>query len=171
MTRASLNLITSKNIISSTEFNGDGGPNGWGLLYAEILERTKTPEQFVMMIEQFNSLSFKYDRPVIYTEKLSAHFNNNIKKEKVIDLRKIEYSSDWVFYKNITKKLVTIITTDGKLMFLNEGEQIALYYSSGDKYYTSVADCRNQFNISEEQQMSDEVRKAMFGEAVLALAV
>src|ERR1035437_10016025 len=116
MTRASLNLICNKNVISSCEFNGNGFPEGHGILYIEILERVKSSDDFIQLVEQFNSLVFQYKEQIIYEEKLSAHFNNNIKKEKVIDLRKIEYSSDWVFYKNITSRLVTIITTDGKLM-------------------------------------------------------
>ena len=168
MTRATLYLFTDKQVTSSCEYNGDGYPEGYGVLYMELLERTKTVKDFTSMVQQFNSLTFKYEGKIIYHEIIEKHFNSSLGGKKIIDLNKADYNkvyfSDWIFLKNISSNIISVVTCDKTIRFIKPSEQLALYFGQDAGCYTSVSDCRNKYEIPPENDCAYGVRKLMFGE-------
>src|ERR1035437_757663 len=116
MTRGTLYCITDKEVLSAGQYNGDFyiSNGGHGAMAMLILERTKSEKDFENYMTKFNDATFQYENHEIYHEELKTHFNGKIKAEKIIDLDKSKYfevyHSDYIFFKNLTSKLITIKT-------------------------------------------------------------
>lgn len=147
MTRATLYCVTDKEVVHSTEYNGDGYPECYGIFYIHILEKTRNIEDFIAMVqafqyEYFNSYN-SYEGENFYFNKRSKYFNK--KNQMVMDETNYyrNYSSDWIFIKNLSSNPFAIITRDGDLKILQEGEQIALNYGHTEGAFKNVDECRS----------------------------
>ena len=159
MTRATIYAVTDKEVISSTEFNGDGYPTGYGIFYIEMLEKIKGVNDFITIVQTFNNNIFNYGGKVIYYENRKKFFNVKglmdmcgVGKKGYFDL----YFSDWIFIKNLTDKPFGIktreIDSDGKgappeLIILHPMEQVALNFGSIEGNFKSVQECCDAHNM------------------------
>lgn len=176
MTRASLFIFLDGRIIKSTEFNGDGYPEGHGLTYMRILELTKNPKDFIYLLERFNNETFRYEEKLTYKVP-SKVFNYEVAGNKVIDLNNGYFDyffSDWIFIKNLSSKIIPyfpridsdekkIKTIDKRLSFITPQEQIALNFGYKDGCFTSVEDGMKTHNIMLAHCV-DKTWKKIFGE-------
>ncbi len=159
MTRGTLYVVTDKEVISSTEFNGDAYSSGYGIFYIEMLEKIKTVDDFKKIIKAFNDINFHYEGKIIYKANRKNYFNkkglmdmNGIGKKNYFDL----YFSDWIFIKNLTDKPFGIKTreSDGngkgatpELVILHPNEQVALNFGSNEGNFKSVQECCDANNL------------------------
>lgn len=174
-TRASLYAVTENEVISSSQFNGDGHPKGWGILYIEMMERIKSIKDFATIVKKFNKVgAFNYDGTLIYYEKRKVYFN----KKGFMDMNEgggndyfRRYNSDWIFIKNMTNKPFGIITTEGNyiggerrstpanLIILHPNEQVAMHYGSFEGSFRSVDECMETHRLKKED--IDEVARKL----------
>jgi hypothetical protein len=143
MTRATLYCVTDKNVIRSVEYNGDGYPDGYGVFYIHLLEKTRSVEDFALMVQAFQNAHFRgYDFDPTFDDKKSSYFNK--KGHMVMNDEKYfkDYFSDWIFIKNISSNPFPLITREGDLKILGEGEQIALNYGHTEGAFKSAEECR-----------------------------
>lgn len=143
MTRATLYCVTDKKVIRSAEYNGDRYPEGWGIFYIHLLEKTRNEEDFIIMIQEFQYKHFNgYDCDSTFSDKKSTYFNKKGQMVLNDDNYFEDYFSDWIFIKNISSNPFAIITRDGDLKILDKGEQIALNYGHTKGAFGSAEECR-----------------------------
>ena len=108
MTRGTFYILTNKNLLWSTEFNGDMYPDGHGRLALELLERVENQKQFTEMIKYFNKINHGYKGKMVFKAPIS---------ELTLDFGKDYFDhwfSDWIFIKNLSKKTYTFKLREGK---------------------------------------------------------
>ena len=151
MTRGTAYLITDKQIVSTQEFNGDMYPDGHGEEMIKRLEKVKTTTDFKSTIKKFNENNHNYkDCKLIFTEPKSKYANKNVvvmTDENYFNL----FFSDWTFWKNISKEIIIIKTTDKKAIELTPGSQVAINFGRFDRNYKSLKECKKL--IKEENKV------------------
>lgn len=142
MTRATLFAVTDKEVMHTPEFNGDGYPDGYGVFYIYLLEMTRNAEDFISMVQSFKNSRFNYDCDAVYYDKKKKFFNK--KGQMVMNDESYfqEYFSDWIFIKNLSSNPFALITREGDLKILGEGEQIALNYGHTEGAFRNAKECR-----------------------------
>jgi hypothetical protein len=158
MTRATLIVIDDKKYYNSCEFNGDGYPEGHGLLYMKIVEKITSVEEFKKIVEFFTKklwFSGEYahrggeDMTTVYEGKKNKIFNTRSVNAKYVDFTKDYFDlffSDWVFIKNLSKDTIAFLckrnfaskTEEAELVLLKPNEQIAFNFGYSKGMFQSV---------------------------------
>jgi len=138
MTRGTFYAITEKLIIGTIEFNGDMYPEGHGNDVMNSLEEVKNVSDFNNMVNEFNSENHNYEmHKLLYPEKRSFYMRKDT-VSMTDDNYYEKFFSDWTFWKNLSKNIVTIKTRDKKSITLNPGEQVAISFGYFEDNYKKV---------------------------------
>jgi len=135
MTRGNFNLITDKRMIESCEFNGDmyGSPldtedeqkTGHYKKAIELLKKVKTIIDFKREINAFNKATFNYKNIEFYNQSFARYLDNG-RKEGLIEMTDSNYFtvyfSDYLYFKNCSKRTIDIKDRKNKLIKLKPME-------------------------------------------------
>ena len=135
MTRGTFYLITDKRMIESCEFNGDmyGSPLdsessqkiGHYRKAIELLKKVKTITDFKREINAFNKATFNYNDIEFVNQSFGRYLDNG-RKEGLIEMTDSNYFtvyfSDYLYFKNCSKKTIEIKDWKKKLIKLKPME-------------------------------------------------
>lgn len=126
MTRGTFYLITGERIIASCEFNGDmyGSPKDKPELqkaghYKEAIRRlkkVKTIQDFKEAIRAFGKANFSYNDFEFYEQSIKEWRNKNNEIEMTDSNYFDRYFSDYLYFKNCSKKTIDIRDRKGTLV-------------------------------------------------------
>ncbi len=155
MTRGRAVLLMESNVIVSKEFNGDMYPIGHGDSFFEELSLVENKREFASFLNNFNKETFQY-KGRLYTNLNNdeIYVDANI-DEKIIDnLFFKDFTSDWVFVKNLSGKEVEFHLTSKETIVIKHGETIRFNFGKLNQDYQVLI----QPNIIKEE-ITDKVSK------------
>jgi hypothetical protein len=118
-------------------------PSGYGLEAIQLIEKTETLNNFRKAVIKFNEGNHNYKEQLFYPDKKDIYIKENVmnmngdKKYGYYDL----YFSDWLFIKNFSDDVITIVTRDKKEMELKPNEQVALSFGDYENHYRNSKEC------------------------------
>lgn len=134
MTRGKFILLTDHQVYESIEFNGGMYPNGLGDKAFKMLKEIETENDFIKMINNFNTENYNYDGELIFD---MSYMNDNPKFPGFFDKPNFinfnngyfeRFFSDWIFIKNISNDDVKFKDRNRNEDILKVRETIRLHY-------------------------------------------
>ena len=127
MTRGTLYLIDNDACYASFEFNGDMYPEGHGDKVFEGLHLVKNKDEFRNFLKYFNSIRFNPFKDIKEEDWISPH--QHCLKHDFTDDYFGYYSSDWIFFKNVSNSPIEFIDRKTKKLYkIYPGESIRFNY-------------------------------------------
>ena len=155
MTRWTAYLITDGWIYSSTEFNGDMYPEGYGESFILGLEKVKTFNEFIAMLVLFNQQAHGYPVEEVATLHSQSFWGKPIVFSD--DDYYEKYFSDWTFWKNATSTPVEFETRDEKCFTLLPGRTIAFNFGLSDDAFCAFKNPQTKtvnYRVSESDMLA-----------------
>lgn len=134
-TRGTAILLKEDKILASVEFNGDMYPHGYGDEFFEGLSKVTDTQGFQDFLDNFNDNNFQYDdEDVIYEYSNEDFYSDRGQARRYIDLgKKRIFSSDWLFFKNLTENIISIEARRGdkwKLTQISPGDTLRFHFDA-----------------------------------------